>query len=194
MNVYPPSEDSELLAEVALNEVKSDDEVLEVGVGSGFVSSKIKDKCKLLIATDISPFAVAESKRKNIEVIRTDLTKGLKKKFTLILFNPPYLELSECEKTGDWIEKAIDGGKHGIEVIKRFLDEVREVLDEEHGRIILIISSFNIPFVFREIEKRGFMYEILGNKKLFFEEIFALKIYLKRNTGKAAGDGVDTEW
>jgi release factor glutamine methyltransferase len=174
-DVYPPQEDSELLLETALKEIKEDDEVLEVGVGSGYVSEKLKDRCRFLLTTDISPYAVREAKNKGLNVIRTDLVKGIKKKFTLILFNPPYLELSEEEKLGDWIEKAIDGGKHGVEVIVRFLDEVREVL-AENGRIILIVSSFNTPHVFKEIEKRGFKYEVIGIRRLFFEELYALKL------------------
>jgi len=173
--VYPPAEDSELLLEVALREVKEDDEVLEVGVGSGFVSENIKDKCRFLLATDINPFACKMVKEKGIDVVRTDLVRGIGKKFTLILFNPPYLELDNVEKRSDWLEKAIDGGKGGIEVICRFLDLVRDVLDER-GRIILIISSFNVPQIFKEIEKRGFKWEVIAKRQLFFEELYALKI------------------
>jgi len=175
MNVYPPSEDSELLLEAAMREISPDDEVLEIGVGSGFVSERIKGLCKHLIATDISPYAVRESKSKGIEVIRTDICKGIRKKFTLILFNPPYLELSEKERKGNWLEKAINGGKHGMEVIVRFLDEVKEVL-ADNGRIILIVSSVN-KGIFGEIERRGYAYEIVGQRKLFFEELYALKLY-----------------
>ncbi|ADB57147.1 methylase [Archaeoglobus profundus DSM 5631] len=173
--VYPPAEDSELLLEVALREVREDDEVLEVGVGSGFVAEKIKEKCQFLLATDINPFACKMAREKGIDVVRTDLVKGIRKKFTLILFNPPYLELDEIERKGDWLEKAIDGGKGGIEVICRFLDLVRDVLDER-GRIILIVSSFNVPHVFEKIEKRGFRWKIVAKRYLFFEELYALKI------------------
>ncbi len=173
--IYPPSEDSELLLEVAIEEVNEEDEVLEVGVGSGYVSERIKERCRFLVATDINPFAVRESRRRGINVIRTDLTRGIKKKFSLILFNPPYLELGKEEKQKDWLDIAIDGGKHGIEVIKRFLDEVRDVL-AENGRIILIISSFNVPHVFEEIRKRGYRYEILKKRNLFFEEIYAVRL------------------
>ncbi len=174
-DVYPPQEDSELLLEVALREVKPEDEVLEVGVGSGYVSEKLKDMCKFLLATDISPYAVKEAKKKGIEVIRTDLVSGIRKRFTLILFNPPYLELSDEEKQGDWLEKALDGGRHGIEVMVRFLDEVRDVLADD-GRIILIISSLNVPHIFEEIKKRGFDFEIVAERPLFFEKLFALRI------------------
>lgn len=174
-NVYPPSEDSELLLECALREIKHVDDVLEVGVGSGFVAERLRDKCRFLLATDINPFAVKIAKKKGIEVVRADLVRGIKKKFRLILFNPPYLELDESERRGDWIEKAIDGGKHGVEVICRFLDLVGDVLAED-GRIILITSSFNTPQIFKEIESRGFKWEIVAKRYLFFEELYALKL------------------
>jgi len=180
MEVYPPQEDSELLLEVALMEVKPDDDVLEVGVGSGYVAEKLKDRCRFLLTTDISPYAVREAKKKGLNVIRTDLTKGIRKKFTLILFNPPYLELSDEEKRGDWLEKALDGGRHGIEVMVRFLDEVRDVL-ADHGRIILIVSSYNVPHIFEEIKNRGFEFEVVAKRSLFFEELYALKIVSSRD-------------
>jgi len=173
MNVYPPSEDSELLAEVAVEEVKQEDEVLEIGVGSGFVSSKLLGKCRLVIGTDISPHAVREAKSKGIEVIRTDLARGIKKKFSLILFNPPYLELEDFERKGDWLEKAIDGGRKGIEVISRFIDEIEDYVEDD-GRIILIISSLNLPYIRKKLEK--FKQSVIARKKLFFEEIFALRL------------------
>jgi release factor glutamine methyltransferase len=174
-NVYPPSEDSELLLDAALKEIRREDEVLEVGVGSGFISSQLLDKCKLVIATDISPFAVKEAKSRGIEVIRTDIARGIRKKFTLILFNSPYLELEEFEKRSDWFEKAINGGKNGIEVILRFLDEIGELL-AKNGRIILVVSSLNAN-VFEEIENRSFKFKIIGRRKLFFEELFALRLF-----------------
>ncbi len=174
MEVYPPSEDSELLLEVAMREISLDDEVLEVGVGSGFVSERIKGLCKFLVATDISPHAVKESKSKGIDTVRTDLCRGIKKKFTLVLFNPPYLELSEEEKKGGWLEKAVNGGKNGVEVMVRFLDEVKDVLAES-GRILLVVSSLN-KSIFEEIRRMGYTYSIAGRRKLFFEELYVLRI------------------
>jgi len=106
MKVYQPAEDSELLLQTALEEIRSTDVVLEVGTGSGFVASRIAGMCRLVVATDISPHAVKEAKSKGVEVVRTDLFSGLKRVFTLILFNPPYLELEDEEKRGDWMDLA----------------------------------------------------------------------------------------
>ncbi len=174
-NVYEPAEDSELLLEAAIREVREHDEVLEVGTGSGFVAFNLLGKCRLVIATDISRDAVMCAKSLGVETIQTDLAKGIKAKFSLILFNPPYLELEEKEKKGEWIEKAIDGGKDGIEISSRFLREIRENL-AENGRIILISTSLNFEKLKESIKGYGYSWEIIGRKRVFFEEILALKL------------------
>ena len=173
--IYEPAEDSELLLNAALKEIRRDDAVIEIGVGSGFVSERLKDKCGFLLATDISPYAVKEAKKRGIEVVRTDLAKGIKKKFSLVLFNPPYLELEEDLKYNDWLDKAIDGGREGVEVMCKFLDCLSDILTDS-GRAILVVSSFNVPRIFDEINARGFNYSLIDRKKLFFEELYAVKI------------------
>ncbi|MFO7968278.1 MAG: HemK2/MTQ2 family protein methyltransferase [Archaeoglobaceae archaeon] len=185
--IYPPSEDSELLLEAALQEVRMEDDVLEVGIGSGFVSSQLLDICRSLVGTDISPLAVKAAKKKGVEVLRTQFARGIGKSFSLILFNPPYLELDEREKveksdkgekgvSEDWMRKAIDGGKNGTETISRFLSEIKDVLAPE-GRIILIVSSINFPYIEQEIKNHEFSYQTLLKKRVFFEELYALKLY-----------------
>ncbi len=174
--VYSPAEDSELLLDVALKEVKRSDTVLEVGTGSGFVAERLKGLCKLIVATDISPYAVREAKSRGVEVVRTDLFSGLKRAFTLVLFNPPYLELEPWERKGDWLEIAIDGGKGGIEVALRFVRRLNEVMLEE-GRAIVILSSHSeVKAFLKECESMGYTTAIAGKKKLFFEELIAVKL------------------
>ncbi|MFW6128083.1 MAG: HemK2/MTQ2 family protein methyltransferase [Halobacteriota archaeon] len=181
--IYPPSEDSELLLEAALKEIRSDDDVLEVGVGSGFVSSQLVDKCRFLVGTDISPLAVRAASKKGVEVLRTRFARGIEKEFSLILFNPPYLELGDREKRNeeekdvDWLKEAIDGGEHGVEITSRFLSEIKDVM-AANGRIILITSSINFPYIEDEIKSRGFLYEMMLKKRVFFEELYALKLQL----------------
>ena len=177
-NVYEPGEDSELLLECALREVRRNDTVLEVGGGSGYVSYFIMDKCRFLVATDINPFAVKCMKSFGIECIRTDLANGIRARFTLVLFNPPYLELQNFEKRGEWIERAIDGGKSGAEITVRFLREIGDNLDKD-GRIIFVASSLNLKSVCREMERLGFRFKIMAKKKLFFEELYGIKATLE---------------
>ncbi|WP_202318994.1 HemK2/MTQ2 family protein methyltransferase [Archaeoglobus neptunius] len=174
--IYDPAEDSELLLETALKEIRPEDEVIEIGAGSGFVAERLKDRCRWIVVTDISPFAVEVLNRKGLDVIRTDIARGIRKKFSLVLFNPPYLELEDELKRGDWLDVAVDGGKGGLEVTSRFLDSLNEIMSDE-GRAILIVSSYNEPSIYELIEKRGFKYGIIGERKLFFEKLYAIKIW-----------------
>ncbi|RLI81654.1 protein methyltransferase [Archaeoglobales archaeon] len=176
MEVYPIAEDTELLLDASLKEVKKKDIVLELGCGSGYVAKKISEKCRLVVASDINPYAVKKAKELGLNVVRADLLRAFKRKFSLVLFNPPYLELEEFEKRGDWMEKAIDGGKKGLEIIKRFIDELDGVLTEE-GRAILVHSSFNLPEIYDLLEGKGYKFELLEEKKLFFEKLYAIKIF-----------------
>ena len=54
--VYDPAEDSFLLVDAALKEVRPGERVLEVGTGSGIVSLFVKDVANVT-ATDINPHA-----------------------------------------------------------------------------------------------------------------------------------------
>lgn len=182
-NIYPPLEDSELLLNAALEEINEDDQVLEVGVGSGFVSSRLIDKCKLVIGTDISPFAVKVAKSEDVEVIRTDIARGIKNKFTLILFNPPNLEVRFGKQKREreqerWIDKAIQGGEHGTDIAVKFLDEIGEWL-EENGRIILTVSSSSFSYLEHKIESAGFGCEIVGRIEESLYKLYALKLTRK---------------
>ncbi len=179
--VYPPGEDTFLLMESALEEVKEDDEVLEVGSGTGVIAEKLKAIALSVIATDISPHAVRMTAGRGIDVVRTDLARGIKKKFSLILFNPPYLPLDEGERRGDWIERAIDGGENGREIILRFLREIKDNL-ADRGRILLLVSSLSgIKEILDFAEREGYAYEKVNEIGLFFErlEVYRLRLLNK---------------
>ena len=107
--IYEPAEDSELLLEVALREVREEDEVVEIGAGSGFVAERLRGKCRFLLTIDISPHDVKELRKKGLDVVRTDIARRIKKKFSLILLNPPYVELEDHLRKGYWLDVAVDG-------------------------------------------------------------------------------------
>lgn len=137
--VYQPAEDSFLILRAAREEIKPEDRVLEIGIGSGYVSSRLPP-CRMVIGTDINPHAVRIAGETGLRVIRTDLSAGLRGIFDLILFNPPYLPTMAVDRIDDWLEYALDGGETGREVISRFLVAVGDSL-APGGRILLLISS-----------------------------------------------------
>ncbi len=180
--VYEPAEDSFLLAEAAFKEAKPGMHILEVGTGSGFVSAVLLANLKdiSLVATEINPHAARCAKANGVEVIRTDLFRGINPVnpeilFDLILFNPPYLPTSREERVPGWLNYAFDGGISGRETLDRFLDEVRNYL-RPGGKILVLISSITgLGDVKDKMEKLGFAVDIVERKKVSFEELLVVK-------------------
>ncbi|HUS74604.1 MAG TPA: HemK2/MTQ2 family protein methyltransferase [Methanothrix sp.] len=175
-DVYQPAEDTYLLLAAALAEARPEDLSLEIGCGSGFVSSELATKVRRLIATDINPHAVRASKARGIEVIRADLFQGIKGKFDLILFNPPYLPTQPEERTGQWIDYALDGGKSGRQTIDRFLTDLTGHLRPE-GRALLLISSLTGLLQVQEAAAAaGLTVEQVAGERCFFEQLYVLRL------------------
>ncbi|RXA19914.1 modification methylase HemK [Methanosarcina sp. MSH10X1] len=180
--VYEPAEDSFLLADAALGEAKPGMQILEIGTGSGFVSAVLLANFKgiRLVATEINPHAAICAKMNGVEVIRTDLFKGLRPRrpetcFDLILFNPPYLPTSKEEKVPGWLNYAFDGGISGRETLDRFLDEVRDYL-KPGGEILVLISSITgLDAVKAKMKELGFAVEVVARKKVSFEELIVVR-------------------
>ncbi|MBW6470701.1 MAG: methyltransferase [Methanosarcinaceae archaeon] len=175
--VYDPAEDSYLLADAAISHARTGMRVLEIGTGTGFVSSVLLANVKVeLTATDINPHAVKCAKSNGIEVIWTDMFDGLKVKscFDMIIFNPPYLPTSDDEKVPGWLNYAFDGGRDGRMSVERFLDTVCEYLAFD-GIIMLMVSSLTgIEYVISIMGAMGFDVEIVGRDKCSFEELVVL--------------------
>ena len=180
--VYEPAEDSFLLADAALEEAEPGMHILEIGAGSGFVSAVLRANIKgiRVLATEINPHAASCAKANGVEVIRTDLFRGLKPEkqkasYDLILFNPPYLPTSEEEKVPGWLNYAFDGGASGRETLARFLNEVRNYL-KPRGKILVLISSITgLEAVKEKMEKLGFEVDVVGRKKVSFEELMVVR-------------------
>lgn len=138
--IYFPAEDTFLLRQVALREVRPADRVLEVGTGSGEVARAVMDVAPYTIATEINPHAAAYAAQQGVQVIRGNLLDPVSGTFDLILFNAPYLPTRPEERIRDWLEFALDGGETGRTVISWFLPAAEMHLSQS-GRILLLISS-----------------------------------------------------
>lgn len=186
--VYTPREDSFLLLEEAQKEILEDDSVLEVGTGSGYVASGLSGMARL-VATDINPHAVLIAKRKGVPVIRTDLIGGLRRVFSLVLFNPPYLPTHPAERLDDWLEYALDGGPDGCEVVRRFLKLAPGVL-LPGGRVLILISSLQ-GFSYCEslFSDTGYRWSVTVALKL--EDGEDLRVYRLLHVGIPVHDLID---
>jgi release factor glutamine methyltransferase len=174
--VYQPAEDTFLLLRAALAEARQDDLALEIGCGSGFISQELGPKVARLLATDINPHAVRAARARGIEVIRADLFRGIKGKFDLILFNAPYLPTEPKERTGQWIDYALDGGESGRQTVDRFLGDLAGHL-WPGGRALLLISSLTGLAEVRETaEAAGLNAEVVADEGCFFERLYVLRL------------------
>ena len=182
--VYPPAEDTYLLLEAALAEARMEDRALEIGCGRGILAQELSSRVQCLIATDINPHALhaTRSRAGDVELIQADLFKGIGGRFDLVLFNPPYLPFKPEERSGGWIDWALDGGESGRETINRFLRELEDHL-LPGGRALLLISSLTgLHEVMETACTQGFQAKVVLNERCFFEQLYVLRIWRKGKT------------
>jgi release factor glutamine methyltransferase len=175
--VYRPAEDTYLLLKAAMAEARGSDRVLEVGCGSGLISRNLAPRVREVLATDINPFAVSMVREYGLPVIRADLFRGIKAKFDMVLFNPPYLPTSEEEKTAGWMNFALDGGECGRETIKRFFEDLGPHLTPGGRALILLSSLTGIAEVEKMAHELGFDVSEVAIEKHFFEQLYILKLH-----------------
>ena len=184
--VYPPAEDTFLLIDNLI--INGDDDVLEIGCGTGLVSISASYDCKEVTCTDINPHAIKCAQaniklnnRENVNVIMSDLFENIDEEYDLIIFNTPYLPVMEEEHVDDDYSKAWDGGQTGRDVIDRFIKEAPEYLKDE-GRIQLVQSSLSDNEKTLEMfEEMGFDAQITAVEHIFFEDITLISAHKKNS-------------
>lgn len=168
--VYKPSDDSFLLAENLL--IKKGDFCLDIGTGTGILAIELAKKGCKVIAVDINPQALHTAKKNAelnsvsslIEFRESDLFENVPEKFDFIVFNTPYLPVSD---TGALAE-AWSGGEN-FNTIHCFLSEVDRHLNKD-GKFEILISSLTKLDLKKYRDK--FKFEKIASKKLFFEELY----------------------
>lgn len=176
--VYQPERDTYLLLKCALADAKPADTILEIGTGSGLIAHEMSKISKKTFAVDINPHACIAAKKLGVEVIRSDLFSALKTdpKFTLVLFNPPYLPTRPEERIDDWLEYALDGGTDGRSTIEKFADGLAAVMDR-YGRCLLLISSLTgINEVAAYFKSKGFISIVIAEERVEDETLYVLRI------------------
>ncbi|MGC9066258.1 MAG: N5-glutamine methyltransferase family protein, partial [Candidatus Ratteibacteria bacterium] len=142
--------------------------ILDVCTGCGvlaIVLAKVFPE-SVIFATDISQRAVNLA-RKNVKchnlndrvfIHRANIvSKKIRKKFSLIVSNPPYLTKEEIRTVSEEVKKeplsALNGGHDGMRVIRRILKIASDLLEKD-GFLILEISPWQVKF-FQNLEKYG---------------------------------------
>jgi release factor glutamine methyltransferase len=164
--IYQPREDSYLMKEYIEGLNLEGKKCLDMGTGSGIqAQAMLESAAEKVLAADINPEA-SEKVPEEAEFVESDLFENIDEKFDFMAFNPPYLpKEKEIEKDEIW-----NGGKNGIKITERFLDESKKYL-KSGGSVVIITSS------------RGSKDKIINKYKLkkikqsnlWFEELYLMK-------------------
>ena len=178
--VYPPAADTYLILDTIT--IKPTDSVLDVGCGAGLATLVAASRALRVVSIDISLPAVrntSENLRKNglghnVAVVQSDLFVGFSNtaKFSLIMFNPPYLP---ADGMNTEMDHALIGGEEGSELTERFVKEASSHLIE-NGTLYVVVSSLeDTDAIIRTFNENNFHVEQVNETPLFFEKIQVLK-------------------
>lgn len=176
--VYDPAEDSRLLADVASDAVESDDTVLDVGTGSGYVASTVAAETGArVVGSDLNPHACRRAREAGVAAVRADLVAPFRDgAFDAVLFNPPYLPADAAAAREDWMEVALTGGETGREVVEAFLDDVGRVLAPSGYALVLVSTLTGVDEVVEYAGAHGFSAAALADRSFPFETLTVLKL------------------
>lgn len=187
--VYPPYEDSELLAKTIWM-ASFFPKAIDIGTGSG-IQSIVYSKKHLrteIISIDISRKALNYAKKnaeqnkvsKNCEFVRTSKLTCLKENMqpTIWFCNPPYLPPNE--EIDPHLPKeellTLMSGKTGFDFSLEIIEQFKERA-KIGDNLYLITSSHSYPETFEQLLlKRGLIAEIIAKTHIFFETLLVQKI------------------
>ncbi len=153
-NVLIPRPETELMVEAAigwLDKYENAKKLVDVGCGSGAIIISLLKKFpdKKGWAVEISRAALNVSKKnmtyheiKNLNFVQLDCLTGLQTKFDVITANLPYIPgdvLKELPVSKYEPEIALNGGKDGLEVINKLIDQIPSRLNSP-GLVLLEIQ------------------------------------------------------
>lgn len=175
--VYEPAEDSRLLASAAADRI-TDERVLEVGVGSGYVAQRIAAETAAdVVGCDINPEACANARAEGIEVVRSNLTDPfVANSFDVVVFNPPYLPTPPEQEWDDPLEYALSGGEDGRRVIRPFLADLGRILRSDGRGFMLISSLTNVNAVSALAEDAGLDLAEILDESFPYERLIVCEI------------------
>ena len=102
-------------------------------------------------------------------------------KFDKIIFNPPYLPTKKEDKIGDtdWFDIATDGGPDGLEVTKKFINNLPRFLKRNSQAYFIFSSLSNRNKLHNLIKKAGLKKEIINTKYFENERLDVYQVSLQ---------------
>ena len=154
-NVLSPRQDSEVVVQTAIDIINKNkfNSVLDLCTGSGCLAITISKNTNVEVcASDISSGALKvarlNAKQCNVDIkfIKSNMFKKIKKKFDLIISNPPYIETETIKSLEKEVKKfdpmlALDGGIDGLSYYTIFKEKANEFLND--GGFLVLEIGYN---------------------------------------------------
>jgi len=156
--------------------------IVDVGTGSGILGLFCALRGASVIISDIDQSSLLHAQKAakilklDLEATLSDLYSNINGQFDLILFNPPYLVSTALE------DRAVDGGKKGVEIATRFLKDLERHLKPEGTALLLMSSQNNPPSICDQNPELDL--STVARRALFFEELQVLCVRLNRNVAR----------
>lgn len=173
-DVLIPRPETELIIDVAKKYIDKDvKNIIDIGTGSGVIAITLKLIFPNIniTASDISEDALKIAKRNaeihkvKLDFVISDALQNIQNNFQMIVTNPPYVKSSFIEDDLSLAyepRRALDGGKSGLEVIKKILKEAKEKIDT--GGLIIMEHGFDQAEDVKSIAKK-YNFDCLCNIK-----------------------------
>ena len=171
-----PRPETELLCENVIKLFKDKEfNFLDIGTGTGCILLSILSELKKAkgIGIDVSKKAIDVAKKNSINFNLEDRAKFIVKpfnkiygyKFDLIVSNPPYIKSIDIKNLKEDVRKfepklALDGGKEGLDVIKKVIYKSKTILKKD-GLLALEIGFKQHYKVSQILKELGFREKLL---------------------------------
>ncbi len=171
-----PRPETELLCENVIKLFKDKEfNFLDIGTGTGCILLSILSELKKAkgIGIDVSKKAIDVAKKNSINFNLEDRAKFIVKpfnkiygyKFDLIVSNPPYIKSIDIKNLKEDVRKfepklALDGGKEGLDVIKKVIYKSKTILKKD-GLLALEIGFKQHYKVSQILKEQGFREKLL---------------------------------
>jgi release factor glutamine methyltransferase len=175
-NILIPRPETELLCESIIKIFKNKSlHILDMGTGSGCIILSILSEIKTAkgIGIDISKKAIEVAKKnsnkhglnKRVKFFNKSLEDIYGYKFDLIVSNPPYVRTSDIKSLSEDVKRfepkiALDGGKDGLDVIKKVIYKSNTIL-KKLGWLALEIGKGQHYKVSQILKKQKFKEELV---------------------------------
>ncbi len=146
-NVLIPRPETEELVSVAINDINSNSNVLDMCTGSGAIGITVNlIKGAIVTLVDVSDGAIdvaktnAKNLNANVKVIKSNMFDSVEGEFDVILSNPPYIKSLDIENLQSEVKSeptiALDGGEDGLDFYKIIANNAHKYL-KANGKVFL---------------------------------------------------------